>query len=658
MAGVRLNRTFGERWEAFLDALAAQGHTRRFRRGLALALLVVTGMAALALVSWSVDDPSLNHATDAPVTNWMGARGAIFADMAMQLFGLASVAVIVVLLEWSRRWMVGAVVPRIGGRALVLLLGLPFVGALLSHLPTPMSWPLPTGLGGVVGDLTDGMIGSLLAGVGLPAKISAALALLVSGLALRHASAMRVPLDATRAMPRPKPEPRVEEPAPRRGPAIHTPDEDEAYEEDDRAGAFAVAAGGVAHAAMSTKGLFSRLLRPRMPAFEPEDEAVEAPRAAPEFARQEPAFARQEPAFAPPEPVYAEPTHYMAPQPVYAPVAQAEPAPVQPVPVAPAPAPIPQPSAAQEPQDAEEAPHARLAALDEEGPRDFERLAFDDPEEDEVAPLAEVAPVQQAAPSPRPAPAPAPQAPVMMPRAVAPAPRPKPANDASRAYEQPPLDLLSLPGPQQQDPAMSRVQLGDNAQMLEGVLDDFGIRGEIVDVRPGPVVTLYELQPAPGIKSSRVIGLADDIARSMSAISARVAVVPGRNAIGIELPNRNRQTVYLREILEADAFDKSKARLPMCLGKTIGGEPVVADLARMPHLLIAGTTGSGKSVAVNTMILSLLYRLNPEQCRLIMIDPKMLELSVYDGIPHLLSPVVTDPKKAVVALKWTVREME
>jgi S-DNA-T family DNA segregation ATPase FtsK/SpoIIIE len=190
------------------------------------------------------------------------------------------------------------------------------------------------------------------------------------------------------------------------------------------------------------------------------------------------------------------------------------------------------------------------------------------------------------------------------------------------------------------------------------VLEDFGVRGQIVNVRPGPVVTLYELEPAPGIKSSRVISLADDIARSMSAISARVAVVSGRNAIGIELPNPKRETVYLRELLGSEAFEKTNQNLAMALGKNIGGEPVFADLARMPHLLIAGTTGSGKSVGINTMILSLLYRHTPDRCKLIMIDPKMLELSVYEGIPHLLAPVVTDPRKAVVALKWAVREME
>ncbi len=230
-------------------------------------------------------------------------------------------------------------------------------------------------------------------------------------------------------------------------------------------------------------------------------------------------------------------------------------------------------------------------------------------------------------------------------------------DDKQTSYELPPLNLLEHPM------GIARHHLSDdaleeNARMLESVLDDYGVKGEIVSVRPGPVVTMYELEPAPGLKASRVIGLADDIARSMSALSARVSTVPGRTVIGIELPNENREKVVLREILSARDFGDSNMKLPLALGKDIGGDPIVANLAKMPHLLIAGTTGSGKSVAINTMILSLLYRLTPAECRLIMIDPKMLELSVYDGIPHLLSPVVTDPKKAVVALKWVVGEME
>ena len=230
-------------------------------------------------------------------------------------------------------------------------------------------------------------------------------------------------------------------------------------------------------------------------------------------------------------------------------------------------------------------------------------------------------------------------------------------DDPAPAYELPPLSLLT-PASSVQRHALSDEALEENARMLESVLDDYGVKGEIVSVRPGPVVTMYELEPAPGLKASRVIGLADDIARSMSALSARVSTVPGRTVIGIELPNATREKVVLREIIAARDFGDSSMRLPLALGKDIGGDPIVANLAKMPHLLIAGTTGSGKSVAINTMILSLLYKLSPEECRLIMIDPKMLELSVYDGIPHLLSPVVTDPKKAVVALKWVVSEME
>ena len=227
----------------------------------------------------------------------------------------------------------------------------------------------------------------------------------------------------------------------------------------------------------------------------------------------------------------------------------------------------------------------------------------------------------------------------------------------SQEFELPPLSLLTNPTNIQRH-TLSDEALEENARLLESVLDDYGVKGEIVSVRPGPVVTMYELEPAPGLKASRVIGLADDIARSMSALSTRVSTVPGRSVIGIELPNENREKVVLREILSSRYFGDGKQQLPLALGKDIGGEPIVANLAKMPHLLIAGTTGSGKSVAINTMILSLLYKLTPEECRLIMIDPKMLELSVYDGIPHLLSPVVTDPKKAVVALKWVVGEME
>ena len=272
-----------------------------------------------------------------------------------------------------------------------------------------------------------------------------------------------------------------------------------------------------------------------------------------------------------------------------------------------------------------------------------------EPAEAEVpaAPPCETAPAPEAA---------SPCAPAQAASPAAPAAPAEPV-DYPAVYSLPAVSLLQNPPPrpvQQHDESV----LARNARMLETVLKNFRVRGEIMDVRPGPVVTLYEFEPAPGTKSATVINLTDDIARSMSVVTARIAIVPGRSVIGVELPNPVREMVYLRESFDHDAFRNTTAQLAIALGKDISGEPVVADLARMPHLLVAGTTGSGKSVAINTMILSLLYRLPPERCRFIMVDPKMLELSVYDGIPHLLTPVVTDPKKAVVALRWAVREME
>lgn len=263
-------------------------------------------------------------------------------------------------------------------------------------------------------------------------------------------------------------------------------------------------------------------------------------------------------------------------------------------------------------------------------------------------------------------PPPPPEAEATTRRIIGPAPRPQPTRERPDRQpalqlgdrpDLPPLDLLNPP-PRQSEARLDEAALEQNARLLESVLEDFSVKGRIVGLAQGPVVTLYELEPAPGIKASRVIGLADDIARSMSAVSARVAVIPGRNVIGIELPNMKREMVSLSELLASESFQASSGTLPMILGKDISGSPVVADLAPMPHLLIAGTTGSGKSVGLNAMILSLLYRLRPDQCRMIMIDPKMLELSVYDDIPHLLAPVVTDPPKAIRALKWAVEQME
>ncbi|WP_431854435.1 DNA translocase FtsK [Azospirillum sp.] len=292
------------------------------------------------------------------------------------------------------------------------------------------------------------------------------------------------------------------------------------------------------------------------------------------------------------------------------------------------------------------------------------RSAMAEEHQQAAAPKPEPAPAAaapEAAPAEPPAPAAVePPAPVAAPLHVivpAPAVEESKPRAAGEPYRLPASTLLQSPPPL--PPAQhDETVLTQNTRMLETVLKNFRVRGEIMDVRPGPVVTLYEYEPAPGTKSATVINLTDDIARSMSVVTARIAIVPGRSVIGVELPNPVREMVYLREMFDSESFRSSQAQLAIALGKDISGEPVVADLARMPHLLVAGTTGSGKSVAINTMILSLLYRLPPERCRFIMIDPKMLELSVYDGIPHLLTPVVTDPKKAVVALRWAVREME
>lgn len=288
-------------------------------------------------------------------------------------------------------------------------------------------------------------------------------------------------------------------------------------------------------------------------------------------------------------------------------------------------------------------------------------------------PVVQVAPPSEAADAyaepPPPVQAPpaemnAPHIPVVTPQRSAVQPR-VPSDNQQRfalsevgEWDLPALSLIQAPPEESQTPQMDDGALRKNAELLQNVLADFNVQGDIVSIHPGPVVTLYEFEPAPGVKTSRVVSLADDIARSMSAVSVRIAVVPGRSVIGIELPNKERQVVYMQDMLASRIYEKSKAKLPLILGKDIGGQPILADLAKMPHLLVAGTTGSGKSVAVNTMILSLLFQLPPEKCRFIMIDPKMLELSVYDGIPHLLSPVVTEPGKAVVSLKWAVQEME
>ena len=543
--------------------------SRRFAEASGVGLLVGLAALGVALLTWSIQDPSLNHATSAHVHNWLGPAGAIAADLVMQMFGLASLAILIPIVFWAWRLLTERRLPRIVMRLVLLLLGGLCAAGVAALLPVTTHWPLPTGLGGVIGDIVMAVPRRLFAGL-RPAVLGVAVLLGIGAVLLLSASV------GLREKLRFEDEDLDDVALSRTG----KPGRD-LEEEDAEPGLGLLSLGALIHVGLSLKAAVARRLR----RWQPRTADTTPPGTAWDNGH---GFDAPFDLASVPEPVFAQPDEPRFDATAYAPPAlrsalerKDDASPVRVIPAAPAPAPS-------------------QRAMREGAPR-VER------------------------------------------------------NTGS--YQLPSLVMLAE-ARRQPAAQVSEEALQQNARLLEGVLDDFGVKGDIINVRPGPVVTLYELEPAPGIKSSRVIGLADDIARSMSAISARVAVVQGRNAIGIELPNLRRETVYLRELLASQEFDKTKQSLAIALGKTIGGEPIIVDLAKMPHLLVAGTTGSGKSVAINTMILSLLYRLKPEQCRLIMVDPKMLELSVYDGIPHLLTPVVTDPKKAVVALKWAVREME
>jgi len=520
-----------------LPAAMREALLRRLRELIGLGLIALSGVAAAALMTWSVQDPSLSHATSRAIRNVVGYPGAIGADLLMQILGLGAIMLILPIAVWGWRMLTHRGFDREALRLGCWILCTVIAAGFASCWPHGGAWPLPTGLGGVVGDALvrapavvfgpPGFAYRLVLGIILFAALIATF-LMASGMGSRAADDEELtPIE----------------------------DDDAPLGADDDEEGGSISLGWAFHAVMSTKARLGWLLST---AYRSLVSSGPQPRAF-SFERQEPSLGGRA---------------------------------------------IPS-----------------LAPAEEED--------LEDEEDEEEAPRA---PRKKAAP-----------------RAA--------SRKSSGKFELPAVAMLTAPRAADRQP-LSKSELEANSRALEAVLQDFGVRGEIVKAHPGPVVTLYELEPAPGIKSSRVIGLADDIARSMSALSARVAVVPGRNAIGIELPNAHREKVYLRELLIARESTDSVAKLPLCLGKNIGGDSIIVDLARMPHLLIAGTTGSGKSVAINTMILSLVYRLRPEQCRLIMVDPKMLELSVYDGIPHLLTPVVTDPKKAVVALKWAVREME
>ena len=546
--------------------------------GLCLIGLAAAGVGALA--TWSVQDPSFSHATDNPIVNALGYPGAVYSDVAMQFWGLSALLTLLPLLAWGVFFAWGRGVDRLPRRAGAWF-GASLLGAgIAGCVQPPASWPLPSGLGGVFGDMVLKLPSVALGGYPTGfAAIAIAAVLAAPAVWLMAFACGTTGRSASVSAKRDE-----------RGRPI---EDDEPYTDDvEDESRFMQMVGEVTHWWLSARAWVRRHSGRSGAGARPEPASVRRDLSGDREARRvEPGFDSQ-------------------PAPRHAPVFEDE---------------------------------------DDFSEADFVEAEDEDYEYEE--PAARAAParagnVKVDAPAGRPAPG-------NRVRREA-----QPSMLASDGFEMPPIHILTEPKHTAKDPALSKDALEQNARLLEGVLEDFGVKGEIIHVRPGPVVTLYELEPAPGIKSSRVIGLADDIARSMSAIACRVAVVPGRNAIGIELPNAKRETVFLREILASRDFEQSKHKLALALGKTINGEAVTVDIAKMPHVLVAGTTGSGKSVAINTMILSLVYRMTPDQCRLIMIDPKMVELSVYDGIPHLLTPVVTEPKKAVVALKWTVREME
>ncbi len=571
--------------------------TRRATEVTGLALLVGAACFTVALATWSIDDPSLNHATSRTARNLLGFGGAVVSDLGMQLLGLGALAFALPPAVWGMRLLRTHRLARLQLRLLLWIVGFGAASGMASALPPTARWPLPTGLGGVAG---DALLGAAKAIAGPAGAFAGFLYAAIAVVSLTGACGFGLIEDEE-----------GEDEADSYAPVVSRYDERQTRRgagpahDDESPGLGLASLGALAHLAISARSAVAQ--------------KIDAIRdgswrhgAADPYSGNSPALAARR-AFAEPGDAWDEPE---------APIAR----PAKAGPQSGRREPV---FAEGPPRRVEAAPRRADAAMDEE-PGDEDDDGMD-------APRGRVAP---------------PPPPIQTRRAPAPGPA------SPDSYELPALTLLAEPRHPAPSAAVSTDALEQNATLLESTLEDFGVRGEILAVRPGPVVTLYELEPAPGTKSSRVISLADDIARSMSAISARVAVVQGRNAIGIELPNAKRETVYLRELLASPAFAETKQKLALCLGKNIGGEAIIADLARMPHLLVAGTTGSGKSVAINTMILSLLYRMTPEECRLIMVDPKMLELSVYDGIPHLLSPVVTDPKKAVVALKWAVREME
>jgi len=649
--------------DPLIDSSVQETLERRGVELLGIAMMIIGVLAALIIYSYSPSDPGPFSASDAPVQNLLGITGATIASPVFVILGWGSWSLVALFLVWGARLTLHKGSERATSRAIFAPVGVALVAIYAATLVPDATWTHSFGLGGLFGDT---VVGFLLTAIPVNAKIAIVLLSVLSAVLMMSVGAFVLGFDKEelRSIAR----------------FLYV------SIVMTYAHIMTFAGRGTERAVAKVMDVkqnsqVRREARLQMKAaefVEQTQEMVEQeqPEKTSLLARMPKLIKRQE---AMPEPELVEETfnaeasapgedrirsriadaikHRMTPEP-----APAE----QEMPLTKGLGRVPDALVLDEGEPL--APHERVEPRLTMTPRVPEQTPLDlsehesvehdfDALEDEIDAPVDMSYRAQVF-EPKKVVQPAARKPIQKSaRALAEAQPALKFDDPQAEYELPPLNLLTNPTSISRH-VLSDEALEENARLLESVLDDYGVKGEIVSVRPGPVVTMYELEPAPGLKASRVIGLADDIARSMSALSARVSTVPGRSVIGIELPNENREKVVLREILSSRAFGDGNQKLPLALGKDIGGEPMVANLAKMPHLLIAGTTGSGKSVAINTMILSLLYKLTPEECRLIMIDPKMLELSVYDGIPHLLSPVVTDPKKAVVALKWVVGEME
>ena len=626
---------------------------------LKIAGFVLAGIALLgwlSLFSWSADDPSLTHATSGMARNWLGPLGAIVSDLMLQTLGFGGILFFFGAAFFGLELILTQRIPLLKLRLWLYPLAVVTLSGAMASLPAPESWPVNHGLGGMLGDTAFSLFAGVLSMINpVRAGMVAGLVMFTTGMCLLSAGLGLTQRDWAMLW--------------KRDPSAAG------------AGAEGAAANGnvvirwlAKRVAIAAKKKDAEVVAKAVPASEWSGEEALAgepigatpmgagvPTAMPDVrftqARVHAAPARavsvvhaaadakmlaDEPELLPPPQM---PARMMVPRQA---VAEAWPQPVAVHLPAPAAAPLWHPAA---PVDANRAPAAPAAHADAV----HRGEVFDNfTDRASRAMAARFAPGGQVSASGSGAAA---GGAVTTARKAA-AVLGTLFRPSEPAYRAPSLNILRRPAASRPSAEFTAPILRGSARLLEDTLNDFSIKGEVKDIRPGPVVTLFEFEPARGTKSARVVALADDIARSMSATSARVAVIPGRNAIGIELPNVRRETVLLRDVLESETWRRSDAQLPIVLGKGIGGEPVIADLARMPHLLVAGTTGSGKSVAVNAMILSLLFKHSPSECRLLMIDPKMLELSVYNGIPHLLAPVVTDPHQAAATLGWAVMEME